>query len=188
MSDFKSTIYGYHRYLDNGLFPNLTVPEGINKDVLIDVILSRCGEMCPVWTDPEFMVEMIGVWSTKYEKTFEKWYAAYTATYNPIHNYDRTELLEGWDHAENIGTDDTTVTNNRSAYNATAMQPHDESTVDGDTTSNHDSSYSHTNHMSGNIGVTTTQQMLEAEYSIAEWNIYENIADLFLQEFCIMIY
>ena len=40
----------------------------------------------------------------------------------------------------------------------------------------------------GNIGVTTSQQMLQSELDIAKWNIYEKITDLFLSEFCIMVY
>ena len=40
----------------------------------------------------------------------------------------------------------------------------------------------------GNIGVTTSQQMLQSELDIAKWNIYEHITDLFLSEFCIMVY
>ena len=40
----------------------------------------------------------------------------------------------------------------------------------------------------GNIGVTTSQQMLEAELKVAEWNLYEHITDLFLSEFVIPIY
>lgn len=40
----------------------------------------------------------------------------------------------------------------------------------------------------GNIGVTTSQQMLQSELDIARWNLYEHIADLFAQEFCIMVY
>ena len=40
----------------------------------------------------------------------------------------------------------------------------------------------------GNIGVTTSQQMLQSELDIAKWNIYEQITDLFISEFCIMVY
>lgn len=46
----------------------------------------------------------------------------------------------------------------------------------------------HDGRIHGNIGVTTSQQMLEAELQIAEWNIYEHITDLFLSEFVIPIY
>lgn len=46
----------------------------------------------------------------------------------------------------------------------------------------------HDGRIHGNIGVTTSQQMLEAELSISEWNLYEHITDLFLSEFVIPIY
>ena len=190
MSDFKSTLYGYYQYMadEDGLFKNLTLPTGIDKDTAIEVILLECGEMCPLWTDPYFMQDVIGTWSTKWSKTFDKWLTAYNATYNPIHNYDRTESMSGWDHARNDGSDNTAVTNKRSAYDASTYQPHDQSEVYGTTGNTLDSSYDHTNHMYGNIGVTTTQQMLEAEYKIAEWNIYEAIKDIFIQDFLIMVY
>lgn len=43
-------------------------------------------------------------------------------------------------------------------------------------------------HVKGNIGVTTSQQMLKAELDIATWNIYVHISDLFLKEFCLLVY
>jgi hypothetical protein len=47
---------------------------------------------------------------------------------------------------------------------------------------------SHTAHLYGNIGVTTSTQMLEDYLRVERWNIYENIADIFVDEFCIQIY
>ena len=46
----------------------------------------------------------------------------------------------------------------------------------------------HTARIFGNIGVTTSQQMLQSELELAKWNLYEHITDLFLQEFTIMVY
>lgn len=46
----------------------------------------------------------------------------------------------------------------------------------------------HNARLYGNIGVTTSQQMLQSELDIARWNMYEHIADLFCNEFCIMVY
>lgn len=40
----------------------------------------------------------------------------------------------------------------------------------------------------GNIGVTTTQQMLQSERDIVQFNIYDFIADSFKNEFCLLIY
>ena len=46
----------------------------------------------------------------------------------------------------------------------------------------------HGGRVHGNIGVTTSQQMLQAELDIAKWNLYEHITDIFLEEFIIPIY
>ena len=40
----------------------------------------------------------------------------------------------------------------------------------------------------GNIGVTSTQQMIEQELELRKFNLYEKISDMFIQEFCLMIY
>lgn len=44
------------------------------------------------------------------------------------------------------------------------------------------------NHIHGNIGVTTSQQMLESELKLQYWNLYNKISNLFMKEFCIMVY
>lgn len=46
----------------------------------------------------------------------------------------------------------------------------------------------HTAHLYGNIGVTTSTQMLEDFIRVERFNIYEQIADIFADEFAIMIY
>lgn len=46
----------------------------------------------------------------------------------------------------------------------------------------------HKGRIHGNVGVTTSQQMLISELELAEWNLYEHITDIFLSEFVIPIY
>ena len=47
----------------------------------------------------------------------------------------------------------------------------------------------HTAHLWGNIGVTTSQQMAESELQLRKnYNIFNMISDLFVSEFCILIY
>lgn len=184
MSNFKSTLLSYDFYLEDGLFKNLSVPDGIDKDALIEVILMECGEMQPVWTDPEFMQHMIGTWSKKWERTFEKWVAALEKEYDPLNNYDRTEEWE-----TNTKSDMKSVTSsetNKSAYDTSSLTPYDK--VTGNSTDDASGKETRKGHTYGNIGVTTSQQMLQAELDIAKWNIYEHIKDLFMQDFCIMVY
>lgn len=52
----------------------------------------------------------------------------------------------------------------------------------------HGSTGKHTGHIHGNLGVTTSQQMLKSELDIARFNIVQQITDLFLSEFVLMIY
>ena len=47
--------------------------------------------------------------------------------------------------------------------------------------------YSHKLRAYGNIGVTTTQEMLEAQRKLVRYNVYNEIADSFKEEFCLYI-
>lgn len=51
-----------------------------------------------------------------------------------------------------------------------------------------DETYLHKLRAYGNIGVTTTQEMLEAQRKVVRYNIYNEIADSFKEEFCLYIY
>lgn len=46
----------------------------------------------------------------------------------------------------------------------------------------------HSGHMFGNIGVTTTQQMIKEQREIVEFNVMKYIIDDFIHEFCIMVF
>ena len=48
--------------------------------------------------------------------------------------------------------------------------------------------YSHKLRAYVNIGVTTTQEMLEAQRTLVRYNVYNEIADSFKEEFCLYIY
>lgn len=184
MSSFKSTIYAYDYYLEDGLFSNMNLPDGIDADIVKSQILLECGEMQPLYTNPEFMQQMIGWWSAKWYQTFEKWITALNIQYDPLHNYDRHEDIT--DTHYNTITNTGDIQGQRSAFDAATFQPHDKTI--NNLTNQDNGNVTREAHMYGNIGVTTSQQMLRDELSVAEWNIYEHIKDCFMQEFCIMIY
>lgn len=48
--------------------------------------------------------------------------------------------------------------------------------------------YKHSLRAYGNIGVTTTQKMLESERKLVRYNVYDEIADSFKKEFCLYLY
>lgn len=51
-----------------------------------------------------------------------------------------------------------------------------------------DDDLEHKGRIHGNIGVTTSQQMLISELDLGYWNIYEKVTDIFLTEFVIPVY
>ena len=203
MSSAKITTIGFHNWMqsqNDDLFSKMNLPVGIDKDTLIDNILLRAGEFEVVYSNPFFYQNAIGVWSNKHKRTFEKWVDALSIEYNPVENYDRMEEWEDKSNGNSIGeTKGTTSLNsineNRvSAFDSDLYQPdsYNSNTSNGNdesnTKTNSINNSKHVGRVHGNIGVTTTQQMLESELSLAEWNVYEHITDLFIEEFCIAIY
>lgn len=208
MSSSKLTMIGLYEY-DPQIFDNLTLPEGLDKDTLIDNILLRSGEFEVIYPDADFMKFSIGAWSRKWSATITRWVTALAIEYNPLENYDR---YEHWTDERDIsgseggsssgstgGTTGSTTTNKVSAYDAgDNLTTHDQSESHGsDSTSNSgeyssehstDDDLEHDGRIHGNIGVTTSQQMLLSELDLGYWNIYEKITDLFLTEFVIPIY
>lgn len=85
---------------------------------------------------------------------------------------------------QNRGIDTTTRTDNLAQTTSNTVSGTG-STTD---TTNGTNTNTHIGHLYGNIGVTTTQQMLESELNIAMWNLYDHIADIFINEFCIKLY
>lgn len=279
MATAKITLIGFNNYMESvndDLFKNLSVPEGIDKDLLVNNILLKGGEFEILYAEPYFMQNMIGVWSGKWQRTMQRWVNALSIDYNPLENYDR---MEDWtddaskvasashdetssnstsnvginthsDSKDGTNSEETSrnenavaadfstskgngnTTNKRSAYNTSDYSNHDLSdasssaennstgvtSADGktettgkanesnsasdilqnqsdadeskkmNTNSIDNSSSTHKGRLHGNIGVTTSQQMLEAELDISKWNLYDEIADLFISEFCIYLY
>lgn len=199
MSLAKITTLGFEQYLNDNndsLFSGCTFPSSLDRDNLITRIILRAGEFEVLYSNPEFMRDAITSWSKSYYRTFEKWANAYFEDYRPLENYNRTEIWD--DKVDNTDTTEAhsdtggTTTDKVSAYDASDFVNKDQSTSDSSTDSNGssvlDGKTHHEGHLYGNIGVTTSQQMLESEYEVARFNIYEQIADLFIKEFCICVY
>lgn len=82
---------------------------------------------------------------------------------------------------------DNHTTTNKNTRDTSGNQTEDSTTSLTENEST-DDDLEHDAHLYGNIGVTTSQQMLESELKIAEWNLYDNIALCFVRELAIAIY
>ena len=207
MSSAKVTLIAMNTFFTNAggdLFQGLTLPEGLAKNTLTNNILLQGGEFEVLYSDPFFLQNAISIWADREADTFKRWVDALALEYAPLENYDRhedwTDTLDSDGTSRTTGTNDTstsgTVTTDVSAYDSTGYQPKEKvttsETVDNDTTENNTSTLDnegvHTGRIHGNIGTLTSQSMLESELQLGYWNIYSRITDMFLKEFCIMIY
>ena len=246
MAQSKVTLIGLENYLNpqRSVFDNMVLPEGIERDILIGSIELRCQEFELLYSDPEFMIDAVNIWSRKNYWTFDKWVKALSIDYDPLYNYDRTEEYtdthsgkfgrtgsgtssnsSDYTRTDNLSQSDdhtrtdnlsSTLTHSEKAFNDTTMvASSQDGTSDtgtqrtagtvtntgtqrnagsdsGSVSNNENGTDDYTNihkaRLFGNIGVTTSQQMLQSEFDVARWNMYEHIADLFCQEFCIMVY
>ena len=102
---------------------------------------------------------------------WERLYSAFVKTqYKPIENYSMTET-------ENVGSKVTTTTNQNSSvygFNSESSSPTAESGANVVTAGNKEDNERILTR-SGNIGVTTSQQMIQSEIDLRKWSYYDNL-------------
>ena len=76
----------------------------------------------------------------------------------------------------------------RMRYNAITFHSYPGQWHEVNTEGEKDTIDKHTGRIHGNIGVTTSQQMLQSELDIARFNIIQEITNLFMTELCICVY
>lgn len=119
----RLTLWGINNVYP--LFDDITLPEGLDKDALVDVIMDFDGMLFPYHQTPPILQSHIKRWFSQRLEDFTRMYKAVTAEYNPIHNYDRTE-----DHTvqhKDSGTD--TDTSQDSGTDKTSLKTGGEDTV-----------------------------------------------------------
>lgn len=199
------SILGLYRLDPNILAPMMdNVPVALDPMQLQYDILSECAELEILFPHVDTFKHILGAWSSGKKFKWEKLYNTMTMDYNPINNYDRSEE---WDdtNTNTHNTTNTTATNTTtnasteqkvSAYNVSTYQPDNIATSSGTGTQQATNTDSGTNNSTnkrkgrayGNIGVTTTQQMIAQERDIADFDIYSIIVDDFKNRFCILVY
>lgn len=104
---------------------------------------------------------------------------------------------DGYQPKEKVDTDAKVDTSTTSSTNSTDNQNinlteqlsgSDDTDIESNTSGKRDDTTTHLGHIHGNIGVTTSQQMIQSSLDLARFNIIEQITDIFLREFIIPIY
>lgn len=188
---------------DNTLFDTFQLPAGVDKDNLIISLLSECAELEALYPSVPTFKKILGAWSANRLPAWERVKAAFEAEYSPIENTDRYEdITDTTDHTASgtekwtdSSTNKANATNQVNAYND-GIVDHDKSNTEGTGSGTHDGSdsttekttYTHTNHTHGNIGVTTNQQMIREELELRQKDVDDYIINDFIKKFCITVY
>lgn len=149
--------------------------------------------------DTETRAKLAGIIYTMFGDKWSKLWDAFSVEYNPIENYSMTEHEERDDVTTREGSDTLTMTgtdtdvlsgsteNEVSAFNSSGYSDNTQNTQDStntetrnmtDTTT-HDTTDTldgeRTLTRSGNIGVTTSQQMLQSEIELRKWLYFNSV-------------
>ena len=182
------------------LYPELSEEERSNlgvfkitKQEIIQNILAECAELEVIYPDPAVMKDMITLWARSERLSWARLFRTTILSYDPIANYDRSETwtnTETRDLTRNNSVEENERLQFAAGYNSATLQPTGKETASGSTTDTDSGTvtYEHSAHISGNIGVTTTQQMIAAEREILQFNILDYIANRFKQRFCLLVY
>ena len=195
MARAKVTIVGLYNY-DERLFDNLQLPAEISKTGLIYNILERCGDFPLLYPDWSFMQLMIGVWSRNCQDVIIKLLVSTKFEYNPINNYDRKSTVTRQRTASSTTESESNSTNEnigaQTSFNSDSFKNTDKSNASAESTdsatSNGNENEQVVENTAGNIGVTSTQELIEQERKVARFNIYDVITEDFKNRFCIEIY
>lgn len=205
----------YYKY-DQQQRKNVRVEAPLDVTLVRDNILLETSELSiATVTDPAKFKLLIQHWCKKEQDVWRELWATLHYEYNPIHNYDREEHGLDKDTQRHIETPDLRTVDELErdlhdkseskeqvgAFNNGLAEDNvvnAESHGTGGTTNTNkrtgtlkndaDDKHQHDFHAFGNIGVTTTTQMIAEQRESVQFNMVDYITESFKKQFCILIY
>lgn len=190
MSIAKITLYGMYQW-DKTLFDDLAFPESelLDKETAINRILLDCGEFEVLYADWDFLKFAITEWGKKWFYTFQKWVDALEIEYEPLENYNKVEHWEDVsERSSEVNSESETHIKHRTYDNAN-MNETDSTSGSSSGNGSDNANIVRDGYARGNIGVTTSQQMLQSSLELYRgFNLYEEIANIFKTELVLAVY
>ena len=179
----QMSLWGLYQ-VDPTILDGLILPTGMDADNLKDNLLLETESMEILYPNTLFLKMAIQVWAAERLDVWTKLYNTTQLVYDPIENYDRREQSSSSNTGGASGS--TTVTSSATAYNSDDFADVSKSVSAGNNQSNSSGTYASRVH--GNIGVTTTQQMIEQERKSVQFCMAEYIINDFITRFCVGVY
>lgn len=213
MAKSMLSLLGMYQY-DDTILDNLVLPTALEgkRSIIKDNLLLESAELEILFPDFSMLKYAIGVWSQKELPIWQELYDTTQYEYNPIWNKDGTytELetrdLSGLEYRNLKGTrQDNGGGSNTTEYDVygynSETAAHESKTSDTNgytrtenstqtgTIDNTDTgTIKHERTEQGNIGVTSTQELIEKQRNVVEFNIINRIIKDFINRFCILVY
>lgn len=183
-------------WLNPDLFNDMVIPSGMDKDIIIDNLLADCAELEILYTDPEFFQKILGIWSKKELPVWQKLYNTTELVYNPIWNVDAhiteretRDLKNTYNGIEDVDGSNTNAKTGYNSYDLVTTERDSVTSAKKNINSGTDTgNIVREIERGGNIGVTSSQQLIKEEREIAEFNIYDFICNSFKKRFCLLVY
>ena len=200
MAQATLSIAGLYSF-NTHLFDDMALPEELDRDTVVANILMETEGLEALYIDVPFLMQAIKFWSKGMLHKWQKLYETTQFDYNPIWNKDgvriHTEIEDVHSERDNNVADSSNSTSNNfgSGFNTGSGLTNRERDVvqnggnvktDDDTTSHLERE--HKDIEQGNIGVTSTQQLIKEEREVDNFNIYAVIVQDFKKKFCIQVY
>ena len=97
----KLTLIGIHNYSKGAIWDDIRLPDGYDKEILVNEILKQCGEFCVIYPDQDFLKVQIEQFFKKWYHNFDRWMKANNFDYEALYNLDvkatRTEEGENYE-------------------------------------------------------------------------------------------
>ena len=159
---------------------------------MINTILLECAELEFLYPNPSIAKQAIKLWSSKEIKVWTELQKTLEYKYDPIANVDAEEtetrnLISSRTHNGNGngGTTDQVSAYNSSDFENRAKQ---DSTYSDNASDNAQDAGTIKKVRHGNIGITMTQQLIEAQRRVVEFNMVDYIVQSFKHRFCLQVY
>lgn len=177
-------MYNYHPTL----FDGLTVPDYWDKDTLIGVILQCTDEREVLYSNPDVFEVAIMHWGNSNLEQWQRLAKALAVEYEPLENFDRHEESSDSTDTTTNGTSRGETVGKATGFNSESLVTTDggESSSSAQTTGT--TVNKHTARLHGNIGVTTSQQMLQSEIDIRKYNWYNEVGKEFANRFTLGVW
>ena len=203
-------LYAEDAQLFSGLSGKIPVEEdGVAFSDFVALALVELGELQTIFPTAATLKTFLGTWGTLHAANWARMQTALDAAYNPIHNYDRTEEESETVTTSSSGTAGGTESSLASqesmeygtGFNSTPnVVPYtpvrrEQTTPSSQTVQSSESETSgeigreRELNISGNIGVTTSQQMVTAELELRDkFALYYLILDEFRRDICVEVW